>query len=111
MGPAIFKKKIGETQYALRLFPIGGFVSMEGEDEESQDEGSFSNKRAKVVLGSVSLDELDVILAHFSQYMQKFHAPSRSKSHLYYNNRGNGKYVWKKDIVIYTNLYLYPHAK
>ena len=46
------------------------------------------------------LDELDVILAHFSQYMQKFHAPSRSKSHLYYNNRGNGKYVWKKESLI-----------
>ena len=46
------------------------------------------------------LDELDVILAHFSQYMQKFHAPSRSKSHLYYNNRGNGKYVWKKETLI-----------
>ena len=46
------------------------------------------------------LEELDVILAHFSQYMQKFHAPSRSKSHLYYNNRGNGKYVWKKETLI-----------
>ena len=46
------------------------------------------------------LDELDVILAHFSQYMLKFHAPSRSKSHLYYNNRGNGKYVWKKETLV-----------
>ena len=45
MGPAIFKKKIGETQYALRLFPIGGFVSMEGEDAESDDEGAFNKKK------------------------------------------------------------------
>ena len=30
----------------LRLLPIGGFVSMEGEDEESDDEHSFS--KAKV---------------------------------------------------------------
>jgi len=37
MGPAIFKKKIGETLYALRLFPLGGFCAMEGEDEESDD--------------------------------------------------------------------------
>ncbi len=44
MGPTILKKKIKETTYALRLFPIGGFVSMEGEDEESQDEHSFSRK-------------------------------------------------------------------
>ena len=45
MGPAIFKKKKGETQYSLRLFPIGGYVNMEGEDEESDDEGSFSKKK------------------------------------------------------------------
>ncbi len=45
MGPAIFKKKIGETQYALRLLPIGGFVSMEGEDAESDDERAFNKKK------------------------------------------------------------------
>ena len=45
MGPAIFKKKKGETLYALRLFPIGGFVSMEGEDEESEDERAFNRQK------------------------------------------------------------------
>ena len=45
MGPAILKKKIGETQYALRLFPIGGFVSMEGEDSESDDDRAFNKKK------------------------------------------------------------------
>ena len=45
MGPAILKKKIGETQYALRLFPIGGFVSMEGEDTESDDDRAFNKKK------------------------------------------------------------------
>lgn len=44
MGPTILKKQGKETKYALRLFPIGGFVSMEGEDEESEEEGSFSKK-------------------------------------------------------------------
>lgn len=44
MGPAIFKFKKGETKYALRLFPIGGFVSMEGEDSESENERAFCNK-------------------------------------------------------------------
>ncbi len=46
MGPAIFKKRFGETQYALRLFPIGGYVSMEGEDEESENERAFCNAKA-----------------------------------------------------------------
>ncbi len=44
MGPALLKKKIKETQYSLRAFPIGGYVSMEGEDEESKDERAFCNK-------------------------------------------------------------------
>ena len=46
MGPKIFswKSKKYDTQYALRAFPIGGFVSMVGEDEESQDENAFCNK-------------------------------------------------------------------
>lgn len=45
MGPAIFKKKKGETTYALRLLPIGGYVSMEGEDKESSDENAFNRKK------------------------------------------------------------------
>ena len=41
-GPQIFAKEKGETKYALRLIPLGGFVSMEGEEERSDKEGSFS---------------------------------------------------------------------
>ena len=46
MGPKLvsWKSKKHETQYALRLFPIGGFVSMEGEDEASDDDNAFCNK-------------------------------------------------------------------
>lgn len=45
MGPTILKKKGKETKYALRLFPIGGFVSMEGEGEESDDERAYCNQK------------------------------------------------------------------
>ncbi len=45
MGPKLISKQKGETLYSLRLFPIGGFCSMEGEDEETQDERSFSKKK------------------------------------------------------------------
>ena len=45
MGPVIWKTRKKDTQYALRLLPIGGFVSMEGEDEDSEEEGSFSKAR------------------------------------------------------------------
>ncbi len=42
MGPLLLHKQRGETQYSLRLLPIGGFCAMEGEDEESEDERAFS---------------------------------------------------------------------
>ncbi len=52
MGPKIFSwssKKHG-TRYALRIFPIGGFVSMKNEDGLDEDcspddKGAFCNKR------------------------------------------------------------------
>ncbi len=48
MGPKIFSKRSEKsgTLYSLRALPIGGFNSMEGEDEESDDSGSFSSKPA-----------------------------------------------------------------
>ncbi len=46
MGPAFLKKQKGETEYSLRVFPIGGFCEMEGEDEESEDPRAFSNKKS-----------------------------------------------------------------
>lgn len=46
MGPQIFswKSKEYNTKYSLRLLPIGGYVSMLGEDEESDSENAFNNK-------------------------------------------------------------------
>ena len=41
MGPAIFKKKIGNTLYSLRCIPIGGYCAMEGEDEDTESPASF----------------------------------------------------------------------
>lgn len=41
-GKKIWSKQGKETKYSLRLIPLGGYVSMEGEDEYSEEEGSFS---------------------------------------------------------------------
>ena len=46
MGPTVFSwqsKKSG-IKYALRALPIGGFVSMAGEDGECDDENAFNKK-------------------------------------------------------------------
>lgn len=44
MGPAVWKKQRGETLYALRAFPIGGFCAMEGEEDDSDDPSALNNQ-------------------------------------------------------------------
>lgn len=44
MGSALWKKQKGETQYSLRLFPVGGFCAMEGEEEDSDDPTALNNQ-------------------------------------------------------------------
>ncbi len=46
MGPKIFSRVSKKTGilYSLRLLPIGGYVSMNGEDSESESENAFGNK-------------------------------------------------------------------
>ena len=46
MGPALWKKQKGETQYALRAVPFGGYCAMTGEDGESDDPRAFGNQKA-----------------------------------------------------------------
>ncbi|MEG1049339.1 MAG: M50 family metallopeptidase, partial [Oscillospiraceae bacterium] len=60
MGPKLYSRQKSEkdTAYSIRALPIGGFVSMEGEDDESEDENSFTaspvqNRIAVVVAGAV----------------------------------------------------------
>ena len=55
MGPALWKRQKGETLYAIRLFPVGGYCAMEGKDTESgasDHERSFTAKPAwaKIVI-------------------------------------------------------------
>ena len=38
MGPALWKKIAGGTQYTLRLLPVGGYVAMEGEGSPEADQ-------------------------------------------------------------------------
>ncbi len=44
MGPKLVSWGKKQTKYSIRAIPVGGFCKMEGEDEDSDDEGSFSKK-------------------------------------------------------------------
>ena len=46
------------------------------------------------------LADPEIILAQYAGYMSRFDDPSRGRSSLYYSARGDGRYVWKKDLVI-----------
>lgn len=68
-GPTILTKEKGETKYALRLIPLGGFVNMEGEEERSDKEGSFSMasipKRIAIVAAGGLVNILFGILIYY----------------------------------------------
>lgn len=69
-GPAIWKKQGKETKYTLRLIPLGGYNSMEGEDEVSDDDRSFSKasvpKRMAIVLAGATVNIIFAIMIYFT---------------------------------------------
>lgn len=66
MGPAIWKKQVGETLYAVRTIPIGGYCAMEGEDGESESPRSFQKaawwKRLIVLVAGAAMNFLAGVL-------------------------------------------------
>lgn len=68
-GPVIWKKQGKTTKYTLRLIPLGGFVNLEGEEEHSEKEGSFSKasipKRMAIVLVGGFVNILLALMVYF----------------------------------------------
>lgn len=68
-GPKIWQKQGQVTKYVLRAIPLGGFVSMEGEEERSDKEGSFSNssipKRIAIVAAGALVNIIFAVIVYF----------------------------------------------
>lgn len=68
-GPTIWKRQGKETKYAIRLIPLGGFCSMEGEEERSENQGSFSKasipKRIAIVAAGATVNILFGLIVYF----------------------------------------------
>lgn len=75
---------IAEAINALRSINYNGFLSLELNPEWMDED----------------LADADIVFPHFVSYMRRFSDPARSKSPLYDNRAGTGKYVWKKDTLI-----------
>lgn len=62
MGPALWKKQKGETLYAIRCIPIGGYCAMEGEDGDSDNPRSFQKaawwKRLIILVAGAAMNFL-----------------------------------------------------
>ena len=58
MGPVIYSKKKGETVYSIRAIPIGGFVSMAGEEVESNVLTGYH--RCQLVINNGIVEEIMV---------------------------------------------------
>ena len=60
MGPAIYKKQVGETLYTIRTIPIGGYCAMEGEDEDTNNPRSFQKaalwKRLVILVAGAAMN-------------------------------------------------------
>jgi regulator of sigma E protease len=64
MGPKVVSFQGKETKYSLRLFPIGGFVKMLGDDQKSNDPRAFNNKHPLRKLSIVAAGPImNIILA------------------------------------------------
>ncbi len=68
-GKIIWQKQGKETKYSLRLVPLGGFVSMEGEEQRSNDDRSFSKasipKRIAIVVAGAFVNIVFAIVVYF----------------------------------------------
>lgn len=74
MGPKIFGFRKGETLYTIRIFPIGGFCAMEGEDEDSDEPRAFNNakvwKRMIIIIAGAVMNILLGFILMFAYTVQ-----------------------------------------
>lgn len=67
MGPLIFKRQKGDTQYSLRLLPLGGYCAMEGEEEAVDSPTSYSGKsnpqKIAILLAGVTMNVIIALVA------------------------------------------------
>lgn len=66
MGPAIFKKQVGETLYSIRCIPLGGYCAMEGEDGDSDNPRAFGKaawwKRLIILVAGAAMNFVTGVL-------------------------------------------------
>lgn len=62
-GPKLAGRKIGETEYLISLFPLGGYVKMLGEDGDEPDEPLSPEDEAKSFSNKHVLKRISIVTA------------------------------------------------
>lgn len=101
-GKVIWQKQGKETKYSLRMIPLGGFCSMEGEEEVSDSEGSFSKasvwKRIAIVVAGAAVNIIFGIIVYFilvSTVGLQFADPTKDTflNRIYYGGQRTGAFI------------------
>ncbi len=74
MGPKLFSRHFGETEYSLRAFPFGGFVKLAGLDDEKDvpDELNYRKKSVLARMLVISAGSLMNLLLGFLIFVFSF---------------------------------------
>ena len=110
MGPVIYQKKKGETVYSIRAIPIGGFVSMAGEEVESNILKGYH--RCQLIVNNGIVEEILVDEKKFDEVKQIYSIVSSDlvgtkealPDELYIivkdSEEVETKYIVKRDVII-----------
>lgn len=110
MGPVLYRKKVGETVYSIRAIPIGGFVSMAGEEVESNVLTGYH--RCQLVINNGIVEEIMVDEKKFDSNLPTYSIVASDllgtkdalPDELYItvkdDEENETKYVVKRDVII-----------
>ncbi len=62
-GPALLKKKMGETEYRLSALPLGGYVKMLGENDDSDEEVIREEDKVRSYANQANWKKLIILIA------------------------------------------------
>lgn len=115
MGPKIFGFKKGETQYSFRLFPIGGYCAMEGEDEESENSRAFTNakiwKRMIIIVAGAFMNIVLGLIMMFVIVVQSSSFSSTTIDSFPQNSYSANSGLEKGDTIVNINNYSIYNAQ
>lgn len=98
-GPTIWKKQKNNTLYELKLIPLGGFVRMEGEEERSEKEGSFSkasiSKRIAIISAGAIVNIIFAIIIYFILFATMIEIPDNTfLSKIKFATKETGEFIF-----------------